>query len=383
MQGTISERLGVRPAGSLLLPIEEAQGSISVNLTQPLLRNFWIDGTRLTIQLNDSQIGISEQSVLQQLMTTLNQVEVAYYDLILGEETVKVQEKALQLAERLLAENKKRVEVGAMAPLDEKQAEAQVAATRADLLGARRLLSTQQNSLKNLISSEYAEWHGVDLTAAEKLTALPRVFNLTDSWLQGLTQRPDVLQARMQLEQQGLSIKYRKNQLLPQLDLVGTYGRTGAETEYRGVLEDWREGDGSFYSFGLQINFPLGNRSARSALRAVQAQKEQTLLRLKQLEQNVMVQIDNGVGLAKTQFERVDATRKAREYAEAALQAEERKLENGKSTSFVVLQLQRDLTAASSTEVQALADYNKALASLALAEGSILTRHNINVKRPE
>jgi outer membrane protein TolC len=382
LSGGTQQRTGSRPFGTSSLPFKETVATTSIQLRQPLLKNFWIDGTRLTIELNEKQLGVSQLTLELQIMTTVTAVETAYYDLILAEDSVRVQEKALQLAERLLAENKKRVEVGAMAPLDEKQAEAQVATTRADLLAAQRLLAVQQNTLKNLLSSEYSEWHNVTLAPAEKLTALPQVFNLTDSWLQGVNQRPDLLQARMDLEQRGIVIKYRRNQLLPQIDVVGSYGRFGTDTEYSGAFREVSDGSGPSYSIGAELVFPLGNRNARSSYRIAQAQREQAVLRMKQLEQNIMVQIDNAIGVAKTQFDRVDATRKAREYAEAALQAEEKKLENGKSTSFFVLQLQRDLTAASSAEAQALAGYNKALAQLALAEGSTLRRNSIEFAKP-
>ena len=93
-----------------------------------------------------------------------------------------------------------------------------------------------------------------------------------------------------------------------------------------------------------------------------------------------MLQIEDTVRLAQTNFERVGATKEARQFAEAALQAEQTKLENGKSTSFFVLQLQRDLTGARTAEIQALADYNKALAQLALAEGSVFERNNLHLK---
>lgn len=86
------------------------------------------------------------------------------------------------------------------------------------------------------------------------------------------------------------------------------------------------------------------------------------------------------MNLARTNFERVDTTRQARVFAESALEAEQSKLENGRSTSFFVLQLQRDLTAARSAEIQALADYNKALAQLALREGTVFELDNIDVE---
>lgn len=104
------------------------------------------------------------------------------------------------------------------------------------------------------------------------------------------------------------------------------------------------------------------------------------LLQLKQLEQRIIVEIDNAVRQARTAFEKIESTRQARLYAESALDAEQKKLENGRSTSFFVLQLQRDLTAARSAEIRALADYNKTLANLALSEGTTLEKNNIGLE---
>lgn len=124
----------------------------------------------------------------------------------------------------------------------------------------------------------------------------------------------------------------------------------------------------------------MSNREAKNRYAQSKAEKQQSLLRLKQLEQDIMVQIDNSVKLARSEFERIDLTRKAREYAEAAVEAEQIKLANGKSTSFFVLQLQRDLTTARSAEIRSLADYNKAMAVLAQSEGTTLQRNKLSVE---
>jgi outer membrane protein len=124
----------------------------------------------------------------------------------------------------------------------------------------------------------------------------------------------------------------------------------------------------------------LTQTSARNNYKSAKATREQISLTLKQLEQNVMIQIENAIAVANTAFQRVSATREARVYAEAALAAEQKKLESGKSTSFVVLQLTRDLTTARSAEIRALADYNIAVAQIALNEGSTLERRHVNIQ---
>jgi len=164
------------------------------------------------------------------------------------------------------------------------------------------------------------------------------------------------------------------------VDLVGTYGYSGTGKEYSGAFNQLGRGDNPFYSFGAQLTIPLGQTGARNSFKSAKATKEQLVLILKQGEQVQLIAIENSIANAQTSFERVDATRQARLYAEAALQAEQKKLENGKSTSFVVLQLQRDLTSARSAEIRALADYNIALAQVAFSEGTTLERHKLDVE---
>jgi outer membrane protein TolC len=351
-----------------------------IQLSQPLLKNFWIDATRQQIWVNKKVLKMDELGVKQQIITTVTQVELAYYELIFAFENVRVQEKAMELAERLLAENRKRVEVGALAPLDEKQAESQVAASRADLLVAQRNLEAQQNALKNLITDTYGEWHPIRIEPSEPLVPQPHIFNLQESWQLGLTQRPDLQQGRVDLERRDIILRYQRNQLYPQLDLVGSYGRNGLGVTTEAALADIRDEKAPSFSYGAIFSIPLSNRTARNNYRATQALKRQALLTLKRLEQNIMVQIDDAIKLAQTDIQRVEATRQASLYAAAALEAEQKKLENGKSTSFQVLQLQRDLTARRSEEIRALADYNRALAQLAQAEGTTLERNKLKVE---
>ncbi|MBI3851846.1 MAG: TolC family protein [Verrucomicrobia bacterium] len=374
----LSTNFGTMPTRD---PFETTSGNAGLlQLRQPLLKNFWIDSTRLQIFLNKRNVQLSELDLRFQIMNTVTAVEQAYYDLIFALENVKVQEKALELAERLAAENKKRVEVGALAPLDEKQSESQVASSRADLLAALGNRDTQQRVLKNLLSDDYSKWEDVVVQPKETLLAMPQSFNKQDSWKKGLSLRPDVLQAKISVEKQGYVVRFQRNQMYPQLDLIGSYGFAASSQEFSGAFDQFRRRDNPFYSYGAAMTIPLGNTSARNNYKAAKATKEQIALELKQMEQNVLIGIENAIAVAKTSFERVAATREARTYAEAALDAEQKKLENGKSTSFLVLQAQRDLTARSSEEIRALADYNKALAQLALGEGTTLERNKLSVE---
>jgi len=384
LQGNIAETYGTGGTSSgLLSSFDSTRGSASINLSQPLLKNFWIDQTRFNVKVAKNRLRYSELELKSSIMTVANTVEQAYYDLIYARENVTVQEKAVESATQLVVENKKKVEVGAMAPLEAQDAEAQAASSQAALIAARYALAKQQNTVMQLITDDYAASQPIDLQPTAPLRASVRVFDRQISWSKGLTERPDLLQAKLDVERQGVTIKYNFNQLFPQLDLVGSYGHSAGGSDIREFSQGFNQiGEGSrpFYSYGAQLTFPIGNTGARAAYKRSKLGMEQLVLTLKKLEQTIMATIDTDIQAARSSYQAVAATRAAREFAAAALEAEQKKLENGKSTTYTVLQKQRDLTAARGNEIQALAAYNKALAQLSLDEGSTLDRLGINLE---
>jgi outer membrane protein TolC len=360
---------------------ESSSGSIQAKLTQPLLKNFWFDSTRLTIRVAKNRLKYSEQGLRLQVITSVSDVEKSYYELIYAQENVKVQQQALELAQTQLDQDRQRVQIGTLAQLDVQQDGAQVATSRANLIAAQSTFNTAQNTLKNLLTDEYLRWHDKDIQPTATITNAPlQLFDLQDSWSKGMTERPDLLQARLDVEKQGIQLKFDRNQLFPELDLIGTYGYNGAAREFSGAFNQFNEGDRPFYSYGAQLSVPLSNVKARNTFKSDKVTMQQFVLTLKQFEQNIMVEIDNAVKQAQSAYESVNATRQARIYAEAALDAEQKKYAVGKSTTFIVLQLQNTLTADRAQEIRSLANYYEALVNLAQQEGSTLERNHINIE---
>ncbi len=350
-----------------------------ISLTQPLLKNAWIDSTRWTIALNRLTLKSNYESVRGQVIDTLRDVEVAYYNLISAAENVQVQVKAVEVAERFLFETRKRVEVGAMAPLEAKSAEAEVARRQSDLVTGRQNLADNERALKRLLDEDFSNSADTMLTPSAKL-GIPKVLvNRKDSWGRAFERRPDYRQQKITLEQQKVTLRYNRNQLFPQLDLSGSYGVTGRSTEVGPAINELGNRSNPNYAWGIKLTIPLDNLAARNGYKKAKLQQEQLLLKFKQTEQSIMIQIDVDVRAVESAAEKIKATRQAREYAEAALDAEQKKLESGKSTNYQVLQFQRDLTTAQTSEISALADYNRALAQLSHDEGSSLERHSIKV----
>jgi outer membrane protein TolC len=381
--GSTSDQHGdaFNPTNSAIkYPFENSSANVGfMTMRQPLLKDFWTDQSRLQIFVAKKDVQVADWSFSDRVMSTVTRVEEVYYGLIAADEFVRVQEMGLELAERLVAENRRRVEVGALAPLDEKQAESQAAASRAALLEARAARDTAERGLKSTLSDDYGEWKDVRIQPADVLVANPQAFNLQESWRRGMM-KPSLQIARLTVEKQTGRVKLSKNQLFPRLDLVGTFGYDASDREFSGALGQVADRDYPYHSYGAQLSIPLSRTAERNAHKIEKSYKEQYELDLKSAEQGMLILIEDSIGNARSALERVEATKQARVYAEDALKAEQTKLEKGKSTSFVVLDLQSKLTRARSDEIAALRDYNMALANLALNEGSTLERRNIDIK---
>lgn len=364
-------------------PFENTRAQMVLGeLRQPLLRNFWIDGTRLNLRLRAKDLKVADLNLRLRILNTVSSVEQAYYDLIAARENVKSADIGYQLAKKLYEDNKKKVEVGTMAQLDERQAQAQMAASEASVIEAQRSVDFVQNQLKALLSDDYEKWHPVSIQPLEKLEALPEDLDVQQAWDQAFRLRPDLMALVVDMERRNLITRFTRNQLFPQLDVFGAIGWQGNGTEFSDALGQVSAGSAPLHSYGAILTFPLSNRRARETYRVSQDERAQAELRLRQFRQQVMVGVSDAIQQAQSSFQRVGATRAARQFAEEALSAEEKKMENGKSTSFEVLRLQRDLTQARFDETRAYTDYNRAMAVLRQRQGTSLLKFNLEAPEP-
>jgi outer membrane protein TolC len=201
--------------------------------------------------------------------------------------------------------------------------------------------------------------------------------NRSESFQRALKHRPDLVEARLEVEKSQALVRFRMNQLYPALDLIGRYGGLGVATSSSTAMSDASHFRDPLYYYGAVVSLPLSNVKERNSYRASKAQKQLAELELKKAEQAVLVQVADWVNRVESRFAQVSSTRRARAFAETALASEQRKLQNGLSTSFFVLQMQETLTQAQSSELRALADFNKALAQLAFSEGDTLAKHRL------
>jgi outer membrane protein TolC len=351
-----------------------------VTLRQHLLKDFWIDSARATIRIRRKDVSISEQAVRFQVMQTVLAVEVGYYDLLAAREQVHVQEEALALAQQFLRETRRRVEVGDLPPLDKEQAETQLQNTLTMLSAARESAAIRENTLKKLLTDNFLEWAEARLELTDSLLATPTELNRSASFQSALKNRPDLIEARLAVEQRAVMVRFQQNQLFPSLDVVGHYGGLGVDPDWGTALNQAYGLGNPDYFYGMVLSLPLSSVAERGNYRASKAAKQIAELQLKKAEQEVLVEVANDISRVESRYSQIGSTRQARIFAEAALAAEQKKLQNGLSTAFFVLQLQQTLTQARMTETQALADYNKARAQLAFAQGSLLEQHRVAVE---
>jgi len=290
-------------------------------------------------------------------------------------------------AKTLLDENRKRAAVGFLAQLEVTQAEAGVAEREEAVILAERAIEERETALKRLISQDVSELDGVSLLPVDFPVAQMVVLDKARSIRTALEERPDFLAVKEELDRQHIAVNFTRNQLWPQIDLQGGYGlnaRNGAMTNtvgasFSGLIDDVARADHPFWSVGVVVTVPIGNRQARSDYESAKLRAEQAVVTLKRLEQDIIVEVENAVGQVRTNLKRLDATRAATRLAEESLKAEEAKLREGISTSFLVLQARTELAAVRSAEIRARADYNKSLVDLARVEGATLQKHNITL----
>src|ERR1039458_5712042 len=357
------------------------EAKAGVIMRQHLLKDFWIDSDREVLLARRTDLKVSQQALRFKIMQTLLAVELNYYDLIAAREEIRVQEKALELRRQFVADTKRLIELGKSPALDSAQAETQLQNTLTALAAAREVFSACRNSLIGLLTDDFGAWATIDVQPTDVFQALPVEVNRSDSFQSALSTRPDLIEARLAVEKTGAMVKFRLNQIFPSLDLVGDYGGQGSETHFGGpALGDAFSFRNPEYSYGVVVSLPLSNVGERNNYRASKAAKKIAELQLHKAEQNVLIQVADCISPVESGFSQVTSTQKAAPYAETALNAEITKLQNGFSTSFVILQFQEILTTARTAEVRAEVDYNKALAQLAFAEGTILERHHLSLE---
>ena len=356
--------------------------NFSLTLTQPLLRGFLIDNNRQQLRVTALNRDISEIQLRGTIATTLAEVRNGYWELLYGIEAVDVARGSLALAEKLVDDNRTRVEIGTMAPLDVVQAEAEAATRRQALAQAEATWRTAELGLKRLIVSGTDDplWRS-SINPVDRPVFAPEPLDVEGAVRRALVNRTDLEQARRQIQANDTTLRFMRNQTLPDVELAASYGAQGL-----GGTQFIRQGSGlgstiigtvpggyvdalrtltgrDFPTWNVQLNmsYPLGGSAADASYARARIQLSQSTAQLRALELQAATEVTNAALQVENGLKRYEAAAVARQLANTRLEAEQSRFEVGLSTNFFVVQAQRDLAAAQNSELRALLDYRRAL----------------------
>ena len=382
--------------------------SFRFQVTQPLLQGFgFLPNTRF-IRIAKNNREISDVAFRLQVITTVDQIENIYWDLVNAYENVKVQQESLALAQKTLEDNKKQVQIGTLAPIEVVRAQSAVATVQQSLIVAQTNLELQQLLMKNalsrtLVDPVLAEAEVIP-TSAMQVPENEPIVPVQDLINEALSHRAELAESRIDLVNRDLSNKSAKNALLPTLGLFAYYGGTGlggalnpnaticgptvtrfciepnavpAPTSYGDTLNQLVNSSAPDKGAGLQLNIPIRNRAAQANQVRAELEYRQAQMRLQQLENQVRIEVRNAQFAVQQNRASVEAARAAVELARQSLDAEQKKYALGASTTTLVLQAQRDLAQAESNRVSAVSAYQKSRVELDRATGLTLTRNGI------
>lgn len=377
--------------------------TLSFNFEQPLLKNFMYNPIRRQIVIAGNNLDVSDSRFKAALLQTVYAVEEAYWNLVFSIEDLKVRRQSLVLAKDLLRKNRKEVEVGTLAPIEILTAEAEVAAREADILQAEVLVDNNEDTLKTIIN-RYSEEDAalIMLWPSDEPQYEEADISLEQALKVALLNRPDLQEKRYDFKNREYDLSYAKNQMLPELNLNAGYwspGLSGTQLIYQddnpatgiiigqipGAAKDSLRDAFDFkyinWNVNLTLSIPTDSFISRARYTQAKLALDQALVQISQQEKQIFLDVRNAVRLVQTNYKRVEAYRIARELAQQKLEVEEKKLRVGMTTNYIVLQHQRDLANARSTEVRALIDYNLSLAGLDRALGITLEKKNIKLAR--
>lgn len=352
--------------------------------TQPLLRNFGFGPTLASIRIAQANRGISQWQFRQSVIDTITRVIFAYHDLNFFYANLRSAIRSQKLAVQLLEENRKRFKVGSMSEYDVTSAESRAATREEGILIAQRLVREAENTLKQLITDDKTPGLLTHRFTIEPPPPAPLVVvDAAADFQRALEKRPDYQQAKLALKRDGVNTRLQRNQFLPRVDLVGSYGYNGYDTDLNTSRQQIRDRDYRAYSWGVVVSVPLTFTTERGRYRAAKLQQRQSETELAQAEQDIVVRVGNAAGQIETAQQRVQASRRARELAQSTLDSEVKRLRAGASTTFFVSQQQEILSNAEVREASAQSDYAKALADYDRQLGLTLEKLSITIEPPK
>ena len=395
--GTVSigfdaNRASTNSSFAVVNPAYSAGATFRIN--QPLLKGFGENPTKWQIYIAKNTRDSAYLDYVKSVQTGVNSVEQAYWDLVYSLQNLDVKRESLKIAQELNRITQIKIDVGSLAPIDITQTEVGVAQAEQDIITAEGLVGDAQDRLKRLMNVEPGKWDTPFVPTDRVRVDQPDKIDFASGTQTALDKRPEVLKQAYLVDSDRVRYDYYRNQVLPGLNLVGSYGNIGlagtvidpntgnivGTGNFSDAFSQVRNGSFKNWSVGLNFSFPILDRAARGQRDAARYTMDSDRAGLATAQQNVIVDVRSSARAIDTAWRSIVAASKGRELAEKNLDAEKKKFDNGMSTTFQVNQVQRDLSAARTTELQALAGYRKAVATYHLSIADNLEWKNIKIE---
>lgn len=361
--------------------------NLSLSFTQPLLRGWDIDNIRQQLQTSIKNREISDVDVRETLARTTRSVRRAYMELAYAVGNLQVQRQSLDLARQSLRDTRARIEIGTTPPIDEIADQAEVFAREEGVIVAEAAIQQAEDTLRALVfDSKQPNFWTMRIETTDLPPMSTTAVDVDRAVRSAIGNRTDLVRARKQIELNDVSVRYLRNQTLPEVTASFDYGllaQGGTEIQRAPGPNPFQPGEviGSTsrrffpvladlftgaprWTAAVNISYPLGTSSQEANLARTRLQNTQLQTQIAQQELNITTQVRQTARQVTTNQQRVQTSRASREFAERRLDAEQRKFTAGTSTNFLVFQAQRDLAVARNNELRAILDYNQSVVDL-------------------
>jgi len=355
------------------------KSNLAFVFNQPLLKGYGKKISRSNIFLTRLNSQSTLHEVENQATMLVYDVESAYWNLVYNSETLKVRELSIAQAESLLAYNLKGLELGVLTESDVLEARSELLARQQEAIDQKNLIRTSEDLLirllnittdddweRRLIPSDTPKIPEIDLDAVKALT-------------RALELRPDYKIIQKNLKQNELYLAMSKNSMLPNLDLSARYRIDSKGKTFSKDIGELRDFDEYGWNLGIMFSYPLKNRSAKADYEKKLITIKRTQLSIDDFENRIMSEIRSSIRNVQSNREKIDVAKLSVEVNEIKLKKEEERFRNQLSTSYFVLQFQRDLADAKNIYNKALMDYTMAVIDLQRARGTLLKDLNIKL----
>ncbi len=349
-------------------------------MSQPLLRDFRIDPSRAQLEVSRRNRDLLGSRFREATVNTGADAERAYWLLVAANALVDVQQRSLDLALELERNNRARVDVGQSPPLDLVAARAEVALRQENLIIARTAALQSEDNLRTIVvDPKRADYWSIRFEPADRVPSVVPPPDVDAAVRRALGERTDLARARTEVQITETTVALSKSQTLPDLRVQANYLSDGAggtriirdgflgpvigtdTTSFGSTLGQVFSGDFPNWTVGVTLSYPLGNSTAEANLARARLERDQSAARVRASELGAVREVRQAALRLEQNRQRIETTRLGRELAEQRLDAEGRRFEVGMSTSFLVIQAQRDLAIARNGELQSLLDYQLAL----------------------